>query len=83
MAARVTDLFRMISARGPEPVYSRDPTKDVPKVDVVELLRPFTVDLAQVDPKIKNLVARIQVWSDKQLAQSGLATGGQANDRLA
>jgi len=32
------DLFRFVSVRGPEPVYTADPTKDLPDVEVVELL---------------------------------------------
>jgi hypothetical protein len=67
------DLFRFVSVRGTDPIYTADPTKDLTGVDVVELLAPLEVDVGKPDPKIPGLLARITLWNGQDLAGSVLA----------
>lgn len=74
MESGQNDLFRFVSVRGPEPVYTAEPTKDLPDdVEVVKRLRALQVDLHNPDPKIPGLLARIKLWSASDLAGSALA----------
>jgi hypothetical protein len=68
------DLFRFVSVRGPEPIYTVEPTKDVPDVEVVRRLRDVDIDIRQPDPRVPDLLATVTVLSRQDLADSGLAT---------
>ncbi|MGW3422456.1 hypothetical protein [Streptomyces phaeochromogenes] len=74
------DLFRFVSVRGPEPVYTTDPTKDVPDVQVLNRLSAIRVDLRRPDPKIPGLLTSIGLWSRQDIDGSRLAAVQAAID---
>src|SRR5262249_11059829 len=80
MQTRHNDLFRFVSVRGPEPVYSVDPTEDVRDVEVVERLASLEVDLANPDPRIPGLLGGIAISSAGDITRSGLAAARSAFD---
>jgi hypothetical protein len=74
MKSGQNDLFRFISVRGPEPVYTLEPTRDVTDAEVLDLLSAIVVDVNQSDPKIPGLLAAIGVWGRQELDGSELAS---------
>ncbi|MGA8992991.1 MAG: hypothetical protein WB441_01645, partial [Nocardioidaceae bacterium] len=67
------DIFRFVSVRGPEPVYTAEPTKDLPDLEVVTRLQRIDVDLANPDPKIAGLLDTIPVLNAGALGATSLA----------
>ena len=67
------DPFRFVSVRGTDPIYTADPTKDLPGIEVVERLARLEVDVRNPDPKIPRLLAGIRIWNAQDLAGSALA----------
>jgi hypothetical protein len=66
------DLFRFVSVRGPEPVYTVDPTKDLDHVEAVGRLATIDVNVAAIDPEIPGLLDSITVWDAQNLSGSTL-----------
>lgn len=74
------DIFRFVSVRGSQRVFTVDPTEDIPDAQVPRLLRDVDVDVDQPNPTIARLLRNVGTLSAGDLSGLDIASAAAELD---